>query len=122
MPLFNTLFPEFFSLNSANQYLPFNVVKNSNDSLTLEIALAGISEDDVDVEVSGDMLIVSNKNKQDTRNYVYKGISTRSFNQKFKLREDVMVKSGNLKDGMLSINLEVKIPEDKKTRKLKLKN
>lgn len=115
MTLLETFFPEIYT----NSTLGYNLVKQSDSEILLELNVAGIPETDVDVEVSGNKLTVSASTK-DERDYLYKGIAKSSFKKTFDLRDDIVVKTASVKNGLLSIVLEVKIPEEKKPRKILL--
>ena len=114
-----TLFPELFGITTT-QYPPYNIVKNNDSEVTLEMAVAGLNPEDVDVEVCGNLLTISSNKKKEDRIYIHKGIASRNFRQQFKLREDMIVKSGEVKDGLLKVHLELPIPDEKKPRKLLL--
>ena len=113
------LFPELFGI-ATTQYPPYNIVKNNDSEVTLEMAVAGLNPEDVDVEVCGDLLTISSNKKKEEKVYLHKGIASRSFRQQFKLREDIVVKFGEVKDGLLKVHLEIQIPDEKKPRKLLL--
>ena len=52
---------------------------------------------------------------------IHKGISKRQFKKSFTLADDVVVNGAELKDGMLVIDLEKIVPEEKKPRTIKIK-
>lgn len=112
MTLFETLFPEIYT-NSTT----YNLVKIKDSEILLELNVAGVEESDVSVEVCGNTLVVSSEPK-DGREYIYKGVHKRALNHKFSLRDDVCVKEAHIKNGILGITLEIKIPEKNKLRKI----
>lgn len=114
MDLLDVLFPKFYEYNETPRY---NIVKSGDSELTLELNVVGIPEKDVDVEVSGNTLTVS-ANATDEREYLYRGIYPKSFKHTFKLRDDVIVKGATVSNGLLSVSLELQIPEEKKPRKI----
>ena len=80
------------------------------------------NKDDIEVEVAeGVLSIKSVKESKDEDDKLYRGIATRNFTRKFTLADDIVVKGGSLKDGMLSIQLERVIPEEKKPRLIDIK-
>ena len=126
---FDQLFDRFDSLlsagtkmrpASANSFPFFNLVKIDDTSYTLEVAVAGFSQEDVDVEVVGRTLKITGTAADDAREYVYKGISTKSFEKTYKLANNVEVVGGELKDGILTVQLSVIVPEENKPRKIQL--
>ena len=54
--------------------------------------------------------------KNDDKNLLHRGISKRSFNRTFTIADDIVVKSADLRDGLLRVQLERIIPEEKKPR------
>jgi molecular chaperone IbpA len=121
-------FDEFFStadrLSGNQKYPPYNIEKTSEDSYLIEIALAGWTEDLIDIEEhNGNLTVKGTKGPEDVNNprdYIYKGIGGRAFTREFKLIEHMRVSNANLNNGILSISLEVDIPEALKPRKINL--
>ena len=100
----------------------YNIVQHDDYKYTIEMALAGYSKSDIDVELAdGVLTIKSMKTVEESDNKVYRGIASRNFTRKFTLADDIVVKDGALKDGMLSIELERVVPEEKKPRLIKIK-
>lgn len=115
MTLLETFFPELRVVEPT----PYNLVRKSDTELLLELVVTGIPEESVDIELSGNVLKVSATHADD-RKYLYCGIKPKSFTHKFNLRDDVEVKSASLKNGILSVVLEIQVPEEKKPRKILL--
>lgn len=115
MTLLETLFPEFY----VNPQTSYDIVKQSDSELLLEFLVPGASESDVDIEVVGNTLTVRVDSK-DERNYLHKSIPRKSFVKKLTLRDDIHVKGAAIKNGILSVQLEIEVPEDKKPRKILL--
>jgi molecular chaperone IbpA len=100
----------------------YNIIEKGGHQYTIEMALAGYSKSDIDVEMAdGVLTIKSIKTIENDDNKVYRGIASRNFSRKFTLADDIVVKDGSLKDGMLSIELERIVPEEKKPRLIKIK-
>ena len=125
-------FDRMFDMMSGNvpttpNYPPYNIVKHSDDKYTIEIAVAGFSKDDIAVETKENTLTVQSKDsgvdktEVDTTEYLHKGISARSFKKAFTIADDVVVNGADMKDGLLFIDLERIIPEEKKPRMIKIK-
>lgn len=106
--------------NNSNNYPPYNIVKHSNNQYALEVAVAGFSLDEIDVDVEGNNLTISGQKSVDKEpiNYLYKGISNRAFKRTIPLADHIIVKDAVIKNGMLTINLEREIPEELKPRKI----
>lgn len=117
MDLLHTFFPEIYDTH----HVAYNLVKISEFKLLLEIQACGLEDDQVDVELIENVLKVS-ANLNDNRSYLHRGVPRRPFKYNFKLRGDVFVESAKLKNGMLSIVLEIKVPEDKKPKKIPIEH
>jgi molecular chaperone IbpA len=121
---FDSIFERFFDMDTTRDsgYPPYNIRKINEAQYVIEIALAGFSKDDIEVEVTeGTLTIRSKKLEEQTvevseDSYVHKGIAKRSFLRCWTLSDDMVVGGADLKDGMLVINLEKVIPDEKKPR------
>jgi len=100
-------------------YPPYNI-KRDGDNFTIEMALAGFSKDDIEVTVTEDILTIASNKESSKKDELYRGISERKFTRNFSMADDIVVKSAELKNGLLTIKLERVIPEDKKPRKIKI--
>ena len=96
---------------------PYNIRKEGDYNYTIEMALAGMSKDDLEVEVADSTLNVRSKDKQEEDGeLLHRGISYRKFKRSWTLADDVVVRDAKMKDGMLLIHLEHIVPEEKKPR------
>ena len=105
-------------------YPPYNINKLDDFNWNIEMALAGFSKKDIDVSVADGQLTVKSivdKNKEELAGTIHKGISKRQFTRTFTLADDVVVNDAELKDGMLVVNLEKIVPEEKKPKSIKIK-
>ena len=125
---FDSIFDRFFDMDLTRDsgYPPYNIRKDSELTYSIEVALAGFSKDDIEVEVTdGNLTIRSipeDRNAVDKadESFVHKGIAKRSFLRSFTLSDDIIVKGADLKDGMLIIDLEKVIPDEKKPRLIQI--
>lgn len=116
------------SCGTSGGYPPYNVarVTAENGGITHEVtvALAGFTEDDIEIIVENNQLKISGKSEvlSDDVNsqveYVYKGIAERNFTRIFKLADNVEVKSASLKNGILKIVLEQIVPEELQPKRI----
>ena len=123
---FDSIFEEFDrALESTERhnsnYPPYNIHKVNENDFKIEVALAGYSKDDIELELKDSALTVRNKQKEkivndDVGRMIHKGISTRQFERVFTISEDIKVRNAELKNGLLNIDLERIIPEEKKAR------
>ena len=130
---FDDMFDQFENMlgngNLAMQsnYPPYNIRKTGNDKYSIEVALAGFSKKDVEVEFEDNLLTVRTKqfNKSEDKNedgeIIHKGISQRQFARSFTIADDVKVNGAELKDGLLTIACERILPDHKKKRLIEIK-
>lgn len=115
---------DFFNTPSVN-YPPYNIVRTGDYTYDIEVALAGFSKKDIDVQYADGVVTIKSvhevKDKGDEDGTIYKGISKRHFTKSFTIADDVEVKGAELKDGLLKISLERIIPEAKKPRTIEIK-
>lgn len=106
----------------SSGFPPYNIQKGGDYNYTIEIALAGFSKDDIEVEVADNTLSVRSDKKADVDDYaIHRGISYRRFDRKFTLADDIVVTGANLENGLLRIELERVVPEEKKPRLIEVK-
>ena len=101
---------------------PYNVKKLDETSFTIEVALAGFSREDIEITQSGNQLYIKGATKSETPDtqFIWKGIAERSFSRSFTIAENVIVKSADLLNGLLVVQLERQIPEEQKLRKIEI--
>jgi molecular chaperone IbpA len=132
MDLFNDPFfigfnRELGRLNTAHKtntqsYPPYDLLKLDEDTYRISIAIAGFSKNDIDVSVDNGTLIIKGEIVEVTdAEVVHKGIAGRKFTRSFALGEYMEVTGAEMKDGMLHINVDRIIPEDKKPKTIKIK-
>ena len=107
---------------TSTGFPPYNIRKGGEYTYAIEMALAGFSKDDIEIEVAEGLLTVrSIKENDENDSNIYRGISYRKFNRKFTLADDIVVNDASLENGMLKIDLERIVPDAKKPRKIKIK-
>lgn len=110
-------------------YPPFNIIKNDENSYTIEIAVAGFGQQDIDIEMDNGNLVVRGKlqnaedplEQQMLDKFLVKGIANRAFTRAFKLNDEIEVKDAEIFNGLLRIALERLIPEHKQPKKVPVK-
>ena len=132
MDLFNDPFfigfnRELNRLNDAHRinsqsYPPYDLLKLDEDTYRLSVAIAGFTKDDIDVSVDNGTLVIKGEITEVTdAEVVHKGIAGRKFVRHFALGEYMEVTGAELKDGMLHVNIDRIIPEEKKPRSIEIK-
>jgi len=130
---FDDMFDQFESmlgnggLTMQSNYPPYNIRKTGKDNYAIEVALAGFSKNDVEVEFEDNLLTVRTKqinkpeHKNDDGKIIHKGISQRQFARSFTIADDVKISDAELKDGLLTISCERIVPEHKKKKLLEIR-
>ena len=107
---------------TSTGFPPYNIRKEGEYNYVIEMALAGFGKSDIEVEVTeGTLSVKSVKENTEDESTVYRGISYRKFDRKFTLAEDLVVNGATLENGMLLIDLERGVPEEKKPRLITVK-
>jgi molecular chaperone IbpA len=105
-------------------YPPYNIRKNGENSYTIELAVAGFGESEIDITIDGGRLIVKGNTAAETdtsNDYLFRGIATRAFTRAFAIDDHIEVKDAELFNGMLKIALERLVPEEAKPKKVPVK-
>ena len=123
---FDNVFDQLSSLSQFEipKYPPYNIKKVDDNKYQLEMALAGFAKSDLEVEVKDNTLTVTGNSADDTEttnSFVYKGIAQRAFTRQWALMDYLKVFNANFKDGVLTVDMELNLPEDKKAKKIEVK-
>ena len=123
---FDNVFDQLSSLSQFEipKYPPYNIKKIDDNKYQLEMALAGFAKSDLEVEVKDNTLTVTGNSADDTEttnSFVYKGIAQRAFTRQWALMDYLKVFNANFKDGVLTVDMELNLPEDKKAKKIEVK-
>ena len=121
---FDHLFDELERVtnHAKDSYPPHNVVKYDDMKYDIELAIAGFSKDDIDIELKDHVLSVKGERgaRRDQDQYVHKGISGRKFYKSFRLSEYAEVSGADMKDGILTVSIEVVLPEKMRPQKINI--
>jgi len=119
---FDRLFQQLQAQSVINQqnYPPYNIVKVDDENFVIELAIAGFDKKEVSIELEKNVLTIQGASEDDEKEFVHKGLASRSFTRQFTLAEDVVVKGGKLENGILKVELERVIPEEDKPVKIKI--
>ena len=123
---FDRIFDNLSRYTSDNMqstgFPPYNIRKEGDYNYVIELALAGFGKKDIEVEVAdGTLSVRSVKENSEDDSTVYRGISYRSFERKFTMADDIVVNGAKLENGMLTVELERVVPEEKKPRLISVK-
>ena len=125
---FDSLFDHFnntleYTVKQQTSYPPYNINKIDDLNYQVEMALAGFGKDDIEIKYADNQLTIKSVDSDDKKEKetLHRGISKRKFSRTFTLAEDMKVNGAELKDGMLLIELEKIVPEEKKPRTIDIK-
>jgi molecular chaperone IbpA len=105
-----------------NGFPPYNIERVDENEYRVVMAVAGFSQDELNVEIKEQSLTVRGEKSADSkdREYLHRGIATRSFERRFQLADHVEVKDADLTDGLLNIGLVRNVPERMKPRTVEI--
>ena len=116
---FDSLFNDIADFRPSS-YPPYNIEKVNDYEYKLTFAVAGFSDKDISVTQKENTLAIKGEITPLEKEYLYKGIAERTFEQTFKLSEYMNVKDAKLKDGMLNITLVQELPKEKQPKQIKI--
>lgn len=107
--------------SSPTNYPPYNVIRESDNLYTIEVAVAGFKKDEIKVTIEdGTLSIEANKESEyedeSTTTYLHRGLASRAFTRLFNLAEHIKVKGAEIQDGILTVKLEREVPEELKPK------
>lgn len=123
---FDQMFDELMRNTSNTQtsnYPPYNIVKHSENRFSIELAVAGFKQGDIDITVEKNQLNVKGEKSislGENFEYLHRGISARNFYRTWTLADHVEVIGAVVEDGILTIQLERKIPEELQPKKIEI--
>jgi molecular chaperone IbpA len=122
---FDRLFSELnrtFANSRSDNYPPHNIAQVDDTNFLVEVAVAGFAESEIDVEVREKSLIITGQKEKvedaATIKYLHKGLSARNFTRTFTLADHVEVRSATIENGVLTVALELVVPEEEKPTKI----
>lgn len=101
---------------------PYDIEKVGDDQYRISMAVAGFSQDEIEITQEGISLVVTGRKDatQDNKQVLHRGIATRSFKQVFSLADHVKVAGAHLENGLLAIELVREVPEQLKPRRIEI--
>ena len=119
---FDNMFDELMrSTSQSTNYPPYNIVKHSEDSFAIELAVAGFKEGEIDITLERNQLTVKGEvftDIENTKEYLHHGISARAFTRSWTLADHVEVAGAKSENGILTISLERKVPDEQKPKQI----
>lgn len=107
---------------SANSYPPYNIEQLDENDYRITMAVAGFDQSEISVEAKDNSLSISGKKEplKDETRYLHRGIAARSFERNFQVADHVVVTGASLVNGLLHVELQRQLPEEKKPRQIKI--
>ena len=109
---------------SSNGYPPYNIEKTGTNDYRIVMAVAGFAESELNVTQKENELLVTGQSApggENDKQFLYRGIAGRNFERRFQLADHVKVTGAKLANGLLTIDLQREIPEEKKPRAIEIK-
>lgn len=118
---FDRMFDAYESrLHNSTGYPPYNIVRTDENKYLIEMAVAGFRKNEITVEIEQNQLTIRGQsetpNESTTREYIYRGLSSRDFVRTFPLAEHIVVKEARIENGVLTVELERIVPDALKAR------
>lgn len=108
--------------NEPTTYPPYNIERLAENEYRITMAVAGFDKHDIEIEVNEGLLSIRGEKKEaeKERAFLHRGIASRAFERRFQLADYVEVRSADVKDGLLSVDLEREVPERLKPRTIEI--
>ena len=108
--------------NEATTYPPYNIERLTENEYRITMAVAGFDKRDIEIAVNEGILSIRGEKKEaeKERAFLHRGIASRAFERRFQLADYVEVKSADVKDGLLSVDLKREVPERLKPRTIEI--
>lgn len=110
--------------DNGTSYPPYNIERTGDNAYRISLAVAGFSDKELSIESKENTLTVSgnkgDENADDASEVLFRGIAGRTFERRFQLADYVEVRSANLENGLLHIDLVREIPEAMKPRQISI--
>ena len=108
---------------STQSYPPYNIEKTGDDAYRITVAVAGFTDDELNIEAKDGQLVISGKKAAETdeqTQYLHRGIATRAFERRFQLADHVRATAAATENGLLHVDLVREVPDALKPRKIEI--
>lgn len=125
--LFSNVLPPVIFGDTKQNYPPHNICKITDTHYRIELAIVGLKKENIDIKLAEKILSIVHRKEQEPSQsseigYIHLGISTRNFELHFKLDDDLVVRDDvKLENGLLTIDLDLVVPESKKPKSFSIK-
>ncbi len=105
-------------------YPPYNIEKTGEDAYRISVAVAGFTDDELNIETREGQLVISGKKKAEEnegdRHFLHRGIATRAFERRFELADHVRATGARTENGLLHVDLVREVPEALRPRRIEI--
>ena len=110
--------------NGGSEYPPYDIQSVDENSYRITMAVAGFSEQELDIELHENTLTIAGRHEDsdDNETYLHRGIAGRDFVRKFELADHMKVTDAHLANGVLSVDLFREVPEEMKPKHIEIKS
>lgn len=110
--------------DATEAYPPYNIQKTGENSYCITLAVAGFSEEELEIVSHEGKLVIEGRVKPNEENkeniFLHRGIAGRAFKRSFQLADHIKIMGANLSNGLLNVELVREIPEELKPRKIEI--
>ena len=110
----------------TSSYPPYNIEKIDEDAYRISVAVAGFSEEELEIISHDGNLVIEGRvipNEENKENiFLHRGIAGRAFKRSFQLADHIKITGANLSNGLLNVELVREIPEELKPKKIEISN
>ena len=122
---FDSIFDRLYNTieygQQGSKYPPYNIKKKSDYLYEIELAVAGFGKKEISILKEKEVLIIKGEQeKEESKEFVHQGLSSRNFTRRFTLADDIVVNGADMKDGILKVSLERIVPEEDKPQEIKI--
>jgi molecular chaperone IbpA len=116
------LIEQLASTEGENGFPPYNIELLDENEYRITMAVAGFSNEDLNIEVKEGTLTVRGEKsvEEKDREFLHRGIAARNFERRFRLADHIEVSGAALENGLLHVDLKREIPEAMKPRTIKI--
>jgi molecular chaperone IbpA len=119
--IFNDMESRYVNQVNTN-YPPYNIEKVGENLYDIVVAVAGFEKKEITVEVDQDQLIIRGEKHYDGQEpapeYLHRGLAFRDFERRFTLAEHMEIVKAEIKNGLLLVQIERRVPEALLPRKI----
>jgi len=121
--IFDNIETRHANSSASSNYPPYNIEKITENLYDIVVAVAGFEKSEINVEVDQDQLVIRGEKVSVDKplpEYLHRGLAFRDFERRFTLAEHMEVVKAEIKNGLLTVQIERKVPETLLPRKIEV--